>query len=173
MLEGALDSSRAVFAHMPSGFSPFTKRVYEALEASEEGPSSGLARQLAHLACHAENIANLIQAAQSESLVLDRWWWSTLAYGWYGGSVEQSGLSEISFRELIRTIWDPIKPSIVFVFLKPHQLDMNNSYGVELGYQELISSYGDTALRVPALGVGETHDFIVKELLRRDIAMMV
>ncbi|MGD8194135.1 dTMP kinase [Herbiconiux sp. P18] len=173
MLAGALDGSQTVFAHMPSGFTPFTNRVYQALEATDEGPSSGLAQQLTHLACHAENIGALIHAAESTSLVLDRWWWSTLAYGWYGGSIEQSGLSESSFRELIRTIWNPIVPSLVFVFLKPYQLDKNNAEGVELGYQELVAAHDGVAVPVPALGPDETHAFIMDELLRRGIAAAV
>lgn len=170
MLADVLDSSLTVFAHMPSGFTPFTNHVYEALEAKGEGPSSGLAQQLAHLACHAESIASLLQAVDSKTLVLDRWWWSALAYGWYGGSVEQSGLSEASFRELIRTIWHPILPALVFVFLKPHQVDQSNAEGVELGYQRLVAEHAGIAVAVPALGPNETHVFIIDELRRRGIA---
>lgn len=170
MLREVLDSSATTFAHMPSGLTSFTNRVYQALEVSGEGPKSGLAKQLAHLSCHAENIASLIDAAESQSLVLDRWWWSTLAYGWYGGSVEQSGLSESSFQELIQTIWKPIVPSAVFVFLKPHQLDQNNAEGVELGYQTLVAIHDDIAVPVPALKPEATHRFILDELERRGIA---
>ena len=128
-LRAAVGNSSTVFAHMPSGFTPFTKSVYLALEGAtaDERPTSGLAQQLAHLACHAESIRELERAVEMQSLILDRWWWSALAYGWYGGSVEQSGLSEGSFRELIKTIWAPIVPSVVFVFVEPHHVDGNNT----------------------------------------------
>lgn len=169
-LAASFKDSTAVFAHMPSGFTPFTNRVYEALEAQDQAPASELATQLAHLACHAENMAPLTEALQSKALVLDRWWWSTLAYGWYGGSVEQSGLSEQSFRELIQTIWAPIVPSVVFVFLKPHQADRNNADGVEAGYRALMGEHADLTVAVPPRDPDETHKFIIDELVRRDIA---
>jgi len=172
-LAATLDSSTAVFAHMPSGLTPFTNRVYEALEAKGEGPASGLAKQLAHLACHAENMASLTDALQSKGLVLDRWWWSTLAYGWYGGSVEQSGLSEQGFRELIHTIWAPIVPAVVFVLLKPHHTDKNNAEGVEAGYRALMMEHADLAVVVPSRDPDETHTFIVDELVRRDVVLPV
>lgn len=171
LLKAALAPESVVFAHMPSGFVPFTQRVYEALEAEDEKPSSGLAQQLAHLACHAESIGQLVEVTKSKALVLDRWWWSTLAYGWYGGSVEQSGLSEQSFRELIQTIWAPIVPSVVFVFLKPHQADSNNAAGVEAGYRAIMGEHADLTVAVPPRDPDETHRFIVDELVRRDVAL--
>src|ERR1700684_2846410 len=100
---------------MPSGCTAFTQGLYRVLE--HEPPSSELARQLGHLACHCENMPELVRAAQSRALVLDRWWWSTVAYGWYGGDIQQTGISEAAFRELIARIWAPIPASMVFLFL--------------------------------------------------------
>jgi dTMP kinase len=170
LLKDALAPETVVFAHMPSGFGPFTRRVYDALEAKGEKPASGLAQQLAHLACHAESIAQLVEVTESKALVLDRWWWSTLAYGWHGGAVEQSGLSEKSFRDLIRTIWSPVTPSVVFVFLQPHQLDDNNHRGVEAGYRALLVQYPDLAVIVPQDTQGATHDFVIETLIARGLA---
>ena len=116
-LSQAVEPSSAELVHMPSGLTPFTQSVYSLLEQS--GPASGLARQLAHLACHAESHDALVAAAETRALVLDRWWWSTMAYGWYGGPVRQSGLSESDFRRLIEAIWAPITAAVVFVFLEP------------------------------------------------------
>ena len=171
LLRDALVPDSAVIAHMPTGFVRFTERVYAALEGetAEEKPSSGLAQQLAHLACHAESIGRLTEAVTSKGLVLDRWWWSTLAYGWYGGSVEQSGLSEASFRELIDTIWSPISPSIVFVFLESHQLDSNNTQRVMAGYRALINQHPDLAVVIPSGTEGEAHDKVVETLLGRNL----
>src|SRR5690554_1260672 len=77
-LRGSVDAGSIVFAHMPSGFTTFTQRVYRALESetADEKPTSGLAQQLAHLACHAESVPDLKRAAETRSLILDRWWWS-------------------------------------------------------------------------------------------------
>jgi len=76
-LSGDLDSGSVVFAHMPSGFTPFTHKIYGVLESKRRKPTSGLAQQLAHLSCHAESISSLVEAARSKALVLNRWWWST------------------------------------------------------------------------------------------------
>ena len=43
------------FTHMPSGMTALTESIYELTENEKIG--SPLARQLLHLACHAENIA--------------------------------------------------------------------------------------------------------------------
>ena len=172
-LRSMLDPESVVFAHMPSGFVPFTTRVYDALEADSEGPTSGLAQQLAHLACHAESINHLVKAVGSKALVLDRWWWSTLAYGWFGGPVKESGLSERSFQDLIDTIWRPVTASVIFVFLEPHQPDGNENDGVAVGYRALVRQCGNVAVPVPSDTPERTHEFIVTTLLDRGLAVRI
>lgn len=169
-LEGALEPQSALLAHMPSGFHPFTRRLYDALEAPGEKPTWGLAAQLAHLSCHSDSMATLVGATQSKALVLDRWWWSTLAYGWYGGPVQKSGLSMASFCELIDAIWHEISASVVFVFLEQHQVDSNNSQGVEAGYKALIAEHEDVAVVVRPGDAESVHRFIVDTLLQRKLA---
>ena len=159
-----------VFAHMPSGLTTFTGRVYRALESARHKPRSALATQLAHLSCHAENMPALIDAATRKALVLDRWWWSTLAYGWYGGGIPKAGLSETAFTELIHTIWAPITPSVIFVFLNPRESDENNAPGVAAGYRALINQYPEQAVVVPADDPERTQMFITDELTRRGLA---
>lgn len=174
-LRGSLGAVSTVFAHMPSGFSKFTERVYRALEGEtpDEKPTSGLAQQLAQLACHAESVPYLKRAAETRSLVLDRSWWSTLAYGWFGGSVKQSGLPESSFKGLIDTIWSPIKPSIVFVFLEPRHLDPNNAPGVQDGYRALLKEQPESAVVLPVANEEETHSFVTQTLLDRGLTARV
>jgi hypothetical protein len=89
-----------LFTHMPSGLTPFTHNLYAILES--QPPASGLGRQLAHLASHSENVAALRAAARSGALVLERWWWSTMAYGGYGGDVADTGLSEAALPRIDR-----------------------------------------------------------------------
>jgi hypothetical protein len=88
------------------------------------------------------------EVVQSRALVLDRWWWSTWAYGWSSGSVQRSGISESCFRELIETIWKPVVSSVVFLFLEPHDVDDNNVDGVEAGYRALAAAHPDVAVIV-------------------------
>jgi len=87
--------------------------------------------------------------------------------------VDRSGLSEGGFRELIQTIWAPIAPTVIFVFLKPHQIDKNNADGVEAGYRALMAEHSDLTVVVPSGDPDETHTFIVDELVRRDVALLV
>jgi dTMP kinase len=164
-----LEPDSAALVHMPSSLTSFSSGVYSLLDNGR--PGSGLAQQLAHLACHAENHDALVKAVGAGALVLDRWWWSTVAYGWYGGALAQTGLSEATFFNLIATVWRQISASVVFVFLDPHEADDHNSGAVESGYQELIGQHPDVAVAVPALGVDEVQDFIVSELLTRELAV--
>lgn len=167
MLEQVLEPSCAQLVHMPSGVTSFTQGVYSLLE--NDRPDSGLATQLAHLACHAENHEVLLAAAESKALILDRWWWSTMAYGWYGGSVQQSGLSEADFSRLINAVWAPIDAAVVFVFLDPHADDANNSDAVASGYRALMRRHSDVAVAVPDLPVDQVHAFIIEELVARGL----
>lgn len=168
LLKATVQDDSVSFAHMPSGWATFSRDLYQILERDK--PSSDLARQLAHLACHSENMARLVRTVESRALVLDRWWWSTMAYGWYGGSVEQTGISETVFRELITTIWEPVHASIVFLFLMPHEDDENNVAGVAEGYRILAAQQSAVVITVPMMTSSATHEYIISELVRAGIA---
>ena len=47
------------------------------------------------------------------AVVLDRWWWSTWAYGWFGGSIKDSGMPKEVFERLIASVWDGIEAQVV------------------------------------------------------------
>ncbi len=168
MLKTRVEEPYARFAHMPSGETAFSQGLYQVLE--QDPPSSGLARQLAHLACHCENMPDLVHAAQSHTLVLDRWWWSTMAYGWYAGDVKETGISETAFRELIAQIWAPITASMVFLFLAPHEEDPNNVADVALGYRQLAAQQPAITVMVPTMPPTDTHEYVVTQLRRTGIA---
>lgn len=168
LLKTRVEEQCAYFAHMPSGCTAFSQDLYRVLE--NEAPSSSLARQLTHLACHCENMPKLTRAIESRALVLDRWWWSTMAYGWYGGDVQQAGISEATFRELIARIWAPITASMVFLFLTPHEEDSNNVVGVAQGYRRLGADQPRITVTVPTMSPTDTHEYIVTELRRAGIA---
>lgn len=169
LLRSRIIRGTAAFPHMPSGETVFTKGVYRLLE--DHPPQSGLAKQLAHLACHCENVPAILEALRTKGVVLDRWWWSTMAYGWYSGDVSQTGLSESAFRELIRAIWEPAIASVVFLFLSAREDDPNNASGVEGGYRQLAKTPGATpVILVPDLAADDTHEFIIEELRAADLA---
>ena len=167
-LRARVSPGTTLFTHMPSGLTDFSRQLYSLLET--KAPESGLARQLTHLASHSENIPKLIEAAGAGSLVLDRWWWSTMAYGWYGGDVAETGLSESSFRDLIDCIWAPVTASIVFLFLTPREDDPNNVDGVADGYRTLAAHHTGNVVHVPARSPEDTHEFIVDALLEAEMA---
>lgn len=166
LLESVVDPGSTTFAHMPSGFADFTHRLYRLLEAKP--PARPLARQLAHLSCHSESIEDLLDSARRGALVLDRWWWSTLAYGWYpnGGDL---GLSEATFRSLIDEVWGAVTADLVFLFLDAHLSDVNNADGVREGYAAIAASHPDYVVIVPPMSVSDTHDFILTQLRQRGL----
>ncbi len=169
-LKAIIDPEGVVFAHMPSGMSPFSSLVYALLETKEVRPASGLSRQLAHLACHAENVPLMTEAARSKALVLDRWWWSTVAYGWHTGEIPSAGLAEETFLDLIRTIWAPIEPSLIFAFTSAYAPDDNNIDGVERGYLDLAAAAGSRALIIPQMPADDVTAFMTTALIDRGLA---
>lgn len=169
MLRASIDPSSTVFAHMPSGFSEFTRRVYRLLETKP--PTSAAARQLAHLACHRESIADLDSSRERGALVLDRWWWSTLAYGLYAKS-GSLGIREETFRTLIDQVWQGFQADVIFLFLTAHADDENNAPGVKEGYEAISADCDpDRVVLVPSLSVQRTHEFVVAELQRRGLVV--
>lgn len=167
-MKEVIDSAGATFAHMPSAFSDFTARLYRLLE--DAPPTSPLARQLSHLACHSEAMPTLLETTSGGALVLDRWWWSTLAYGWYGRGETDLGIDEHTFRTLIESTWAPIRADVVFLFLNAYAADSNNVDGVAEGYDKIADQSLMTVVRVPVLAEDETHEFLVAELKRLRIA---
>jgi len=169
VLERALDPATTEHVHMPRGFSHFTAATYAMLENDACRPASGVAKQFAHLACHAESMPRIVELLHHKAVLLDRWWWSTVAYGWYSGDIPQSGIPKQAFMNVIESIWSPLTASVIFVFDQPYEADGNNSDPIYSGYQELAGEAEDTAVRVPSAGEAEVTAFILAELRRRDL----
>lgn len=158
-------SPKPLVTHMPSGLTELTKAIYETTE--HHRIASGLARQLLHLACHAENLPLLAAARLERGLIIDRWWWSTVAYGWFGGL--RAGLREDAFFSTINMVWDDFAADVVFLFLTAYEEDRHNLETVTEGYRWLASRHQDTVVEVPAGPATSTTAFIVDELKRRDL----
>lgn len=169
LLRSRLGSGEVAFAHMPSGLSPFTRKMYEVLESRSTRPKSGLAKQLAHLACHADSLAYMRANSTQSSLVLDRWWWSTVAYGLYGGSVVEEGLSESGLQEVIDAIWSETRPSVVFLFLETVDTMYPANPDVERGYLDLAEASPFHVVVVPRGEPESTNDFILETLAELDL----
>lgn len=168
-LRQILDPASTLHVHMPSGMSTFTDEAYSMLESGFRAPASGVAKQLTHLACHAESVPRLVEALQDRAVVLDRWWWSTLAYGWYSGDFPAAGITEGGFRNLIDSIWSPLSASVVFLFDKPYAPDANNSDPILTGYQELAAVHDTVTVRIPAGEPQDVTKVILAEFRRRDL----
>jgi len=155
------------FAHMPSGMSALTQAVYELIEG--KSIASPLARQLLHLACHAENLGLLRQARRERAVVLDRWWWSTVAYGWHAGHLDQHGVDKTLFRELIGTVWAGQEADVVFLFTEPHESDDHNRAEVSAAYKALAEQHHSLAVHVPKASPAATTALLLDTMRERAI----
>jgi thymidylate kinase len=155
------------FTHMPSGMTDLTKDIYSLIEHNQI--SSPLARQLLHVACHAENIGPIAGARIRYGLFLDRWWWSTVAYGWYGAGLARSGLSKSVFFGLIESVWSAQQADMVFLFMTPHENDKLNRDEVRDGYAALAAENEAITTAVPSARPEETTDFILASLRVREL----
>lgn len=152
---------------MPSGLTELTGNIYSLTENSQI--SSPLARQLLHIACHAENMGPVSDARGRYGLFLDRWWWSTAAYGWYGSGLAGSGLSKSVFFGLIESVWSGQQADVVFLFMTLHESDRLNRDEVRSGYAALAAGHEAITVSVPPVGPEETTDFILASLRTRDL----
>jgi dTMP kinase len=79
---------------MPLGLTLLTSSIYALTE--HEPISSPLARQFAALGVPRGELARTRGRLRPRRLVLDRFWWSTMAYGWYAHS-EALGIAAPTF----------------------------------------------------------------------------
>lgn len=156
-----------VFTHMPSGLTGLTQAIYVVTET--EAISSPLARQLLHLACHAENIDALKEARRRRAVVLDRWWWSTLAYGWHAGNMARLGVDEAVFRGLIDTVWSEQRADVVFLFIDPHRDDDHNREEVRAAYEHLAATYPSLTVQIPRTDPATTTQLLLTHLRDRGL----
>jgi len=154
---------------MPSGLTTLTNEIYRLTE--KEPISSPLARQLLHLACHAENMAALVDARRDAGVVLDRWWWSTVAYGWYGRNLKTEGVGEAAFLGMIDSVWSRQLADVVLLFLTPHEHDALNRDAVREGYAHLAAQHAEITIEVPPGDRQSTTDFLVARLAERGLLL--
>lgn len=160
--------SGGLFTHQPSGGGALGRAVYEFTERNEI--VSPMARQFLHLASQAEHYeTQILPALATGAVVLDRCWWSTVAYGWFGSPLREHmtlddflALSQIPSRGRL--------PDLVLVFASPWKPDAHNSAAVREGYERLTDLYPREALKVPVAPPDEVTDWILAVLTSRGLA---
>ena len=152
---------------MPSGVTDLTRDIYSLTE--NRHISSPLARQLLHIACHAENIRPLADAQARYGLFLDRWWWSTVAYGWHGAGLAGTILKKSVFFGLIESVWSAHPADVVFLFMTPHERDHLNRDEVRSGYMALAAEHEAITITVPPASPEDTTELILTSLRTREL----
>jgi hypothetical protein len=126
-----------------------------------------LAMQLLHLASHAQHYeTEILPALVRSSVVMDRCWWSTVAYGYFGGGLAEV-MSPEDFEKLAVLPARGRQPDMVFVLPAANTLD---SKKVLEGYDWLLAKHASTSVAVPLLRIETTTQFIVRVLLETQLA---
>jgi dTMP kinase len=165
-----------LFLHMPSGSNALGAMVYDYTEEAES--IDPFARQLLHLAVHAEEVQNTLLPALSDgkAVFLDRFWWSTVAYG--AGPLT-GRFSRRSLHNLASQVWSGVEPDVVYLFMDPWTKDPHNTPKVRNGYKWLAEQYPDKVTLVPGpkdrtkdgqeYHKANTQLFILQDMVRRGI----
>lgn len=153
--------------HQPSGAPGIGREIYALTENHREDLST-IARQFLHLACHAQHYEDVIIPAlvNGESVVMDRNWWSTVAYGYFDGGVANH-LSPEEWADIAKISTSGITVDVLFYFAHPYQDDPHNTQALIEGYRYLNENWLDgvhAVIEVPQLGEQETHNFILDQL---------
>jgi dTMP kinase len=150
-----------LFTHQPSGAPILGRFFYEMTNDLFRLPA--LALQLLHLASHAEHYQELILPALTErAVVMDRCWWSTVAYGYYGAALDRD-FSRDEFEHLARAPACGRLPDLVLVFLEEAEVN-EHIPRVREGYLELMSQFPDSSLQVFGDSISEVTEFIINVL---------
>jgi len=96
--------------------------------------------QALHIAAHLDTIEMSIfpALARGENVILDRFWWSTWAYGIAAGAPRSiiEALVEVE-----RVAWEPHRPAcIFFVQRDPDYLRIKGDRNLALAYEDIIAS---------------------------------
>jgi dTMP kinase len=155
-----------LFTHQPSGGGALGEQIYKLTEEYEI--ASPWTRQFLHLASHSEHYQTLLlpHLRKPAPVIMDRFWWSTVAYGFFGGGLhERMGFNH--FMQLASAPAWGVYPDIIFMFLEPWTEDRHNTVGVIDGYNFLAETA--ECVLVPKLTVEDTTRFILETLARRGL----
>lgn len=160
-----LDDVRTM--HMPSGDSELAQSIYKLTEEVDD--MRPLTRQLLHLAAHSESAEGIHEALNHSGLILDRWWWSTMAYGYYGAELDTQFASQ-RFINMLSMVWGSIRADLVFLFTHQYAEDRHNNSRVQSGYEILASQGGQPVITVPYDEPDAVTDFIITNIQGKGLA---
>lgn len=160
-----------LFLHMPTAGTNLGQAIYEITEAITEDLDP-LARQFLHLASHSQSVRFTIKPAREEGrpVFLDRWWWSTFAYG-HEAMAKRFRMTYPELVTFLFRVWRRMMPDVVFLFMHPHVEDAHNTPSVVEGYQLLMDAYswGDRLVLVEQGDQNHQTLQIMDALLERGI----
>lgn len=109
-----------------------------------------LSLQIMHIAAHIDSISNQIKPSleRGTTIVLDRYWWSTLVYG------KAAGIKEKQLRKILKTEmdeWRPIVPSAIFLVTRAASFRLESEAIVREKWERINQAYKEFALN-------EQHD---------------
>lgn len=154
-----------LFTHQPSGNDALGEEIY-AITEKYKTELSPWTRQYLHLASHAHHYESQIipELLSHGSVFMDRCWWSTVAYGLFGGLLA-SHVDPADFIKVAQYPTQGYMPDVVFAFTDPWVEDGHNTVEVAMGYQWLIDNiFGIDIVKVPQADVEETTMFIFHKL---------
>lgn len=164
-----LFSPAPLFLHMPSAGTHLGEMIYDLTETvgKELDP---LARQFLHLASHSQSTEQAIRPALADGrgVILDRWWWSTVACGWFGGELADR-IPLGRFMDMCKAVWRGVEPDLVALFMHPHQDDHHNTDEVVEGYEYMASLHRDKVALIEPGDEGQQGEQLFAEMARRDI----
>jgi thymidylate kinase len=152
--------------HQPSGLLPLTHRIYELTET--EQIDEPLTRQLLHLSCHAANLPLIRRERSHRGLVLDRWWWSTVAYGFFGAKLS-TRISRQQYDAMVNAVWGDFEADLIVVLLEPRRADPRNVELLVKGYRDLINRSPIPVLQLPAVAPDAAVDLVLERLRQAGI----
>lgn len=162
-----------LFTHQPSGATGLGPDIYELTESVDWSQGHQLTRQLLHLAAHTEHYTHdIIPALRKRSVVMDRCWWSTFAYGWREPISNMTSVK--NFMWLCKLPTQRVQPDLVFLFThryteKASRRRTGSDRTVFNNYLALQEQHADRCVIVPDRSVGEVQAFISGELYKRGL----
>jgi thymidylate kinase len=164
--EPLFGSPEPYFTHQPSGGSSSLGRKIYKLTESAGGDLSNKSRQMLHLASHFQHYdSDIIPRLESgQSVFMDRNYWSTFAYGYYGEDGFHEGMSEAKYLQMVKMPLRGYKPDVVFYFGNVWTDDHHNTEEVTQGYRWLLRHEEASTVVVPPLNPDDTIMFVFKTL---------
>lgn len=157
-----------LFVHQPSSGGQVGELVYRITESSTQ--MHPVTRQMLHLAAHAEQYQlQIVPALRTGGVVMDRNWWSTVAYGWFDGGFRHV-IDLIDFIKMAKLPTQDVEPSVVFVFMHDHVGDPHNTLALVKGYEELALEWFPSLMEPIERGTPEqVTEQIVRALEQRKL----